>query len=35
MTSIYARAGLVLITIAAVLGTLYAAYRHGVTVTDD
>jgi len=35
MTSIYARAGLVLITIAAVLGILYAAYRHGVTVTDS
>lgn len=35
MTSIYARAGLVLITIAAVLGIIYAAYRHGVTVTDS
>ena len=35
MTSIYARAGLVLITIAAVLGILYAAYLHGVTVTDS
>jgi hypothetical protein len=35
MTSLYARAGAALIAIALVLGVLYAAYGHGVTVTDN
>lgn len=31
----YLKAGAVLLPIAVVLGVLFAAYRHGVTVTDD
>ncbi|MGV6394498.1 DUF2514 domain-containing protein [Pseudomonas caspiana] len=35
MTSLYARAAAVLAVIALVFGILYAAYSHGVTVTDS
>ena len=35
MTSVYARAGAALVAIALVLGLLYAAYSHGITVTDN
>ena len=34
MTSLYARAAVVLAIIAAILAVLYGAYSHGVTVTD-